>query len=288
VANETPAASPLDPQVITMITGGSPEVSGNVVKVSFPRTDVPVQIDGWSDVPPFMGLTSWASFMPINGGLTMVMGDLVLFEDEVNPVMSAALDKGLDVTALHNHFFYAKPPVYFMHIGGTGLVDQVAAGVRAALATVSSVRKAAPAPREAFGSPVSGPSRIDAAKIDAILNTKGKAQKGMYKATFGRTVRDAMCGGCTVGSAMGINTWAAFAGTDQDAVVDGDFAVTEDELRGVLQALRAGRINVVAIHSHTMGESPRIIFLHYWGRGAAADLAKTVKSAVDKMAPQHP
>jgi hypothetical protein len=106
----------------------------------------------------------------------------------------------------------------------------------------------------------------------------------MYKATFGRTVRDAMCGGCTVGSAMGINTWAAFAGTDDDAVVDGDFAVTEDELRVVLVALRDGGINVVAIHSHTMGESPRIIFLHYWGRGSAADLANTVKSAVDRTA----
>jgi hypothetical protein len=114
---ETPATSPLDPRAITAITGGSPEVSGNAVKVSFPRTDVPMQIDGWSDVPPFMGLTSYAAFMPIDGGKVIVMGDLVLFEDEVNPVMSAALDKGLDVTALHNHFFFAKPPVYFMHIG---------------------------------------------------------------------------------------------------------------------------------------------------------------------------
>jgi hypothetical protein len=104
----------------------------------------------------------------------------------------------------------------------------------------------------------------------------------MYKATFGRTVTDAMCDGCSVGSAMGINTWAAFAGTDNDAVVDGDFAMTEDELQSVLKTLRGGGINVVAIHSHTMGENPRILFLHYWGRGPAADLAKTVKSAVDE------
>lgn len=123
-------ATALDPRTITSITGGSPEVSGNVVKVSFPRKDVPVQIDGWNDVPPFMGLTSYASFMPLDSGGVMAMGDLVVFEDEVNPVMSAALDAGLDVTALHNHFFFAKPAVYFMHIGGKGNVNEVATGPR--------------------------------------------------------------------------------------------------------------------------------------------------------------
>jgi hypothetical protein len=283
-AADAPAASALDPNAITSVTGGTPEVSGNVVKVNFPRKDVPVQIDGWSNVPPFMGLTSYASFMPLDAGRVMMMGDLVLFEDEVNPVMSAALDKGLDVTALHNHFFFAKPAVYFMHIGGTGPVDQVAAGVKAALDASKSVRQGSAAPHEAFGAPVRGTSRIDATKLDVVLATKGKAQDGMYKATFGRKVSGGMCGGCSLGSPMGINTWAAFAGTDDDAVVDGDFAITEAELRGVLQTLRAGGINIVAIHSHTMGETPRMMFLHYWGRGAAADLAKTVKSSVDKTA----
>jgi hypothetical protein len=282
VAPDTPDRPAPDPQAITKITGGSPEVLASVVKVSFPRTDVAVQIDGWSNVPPFMGLTSYASFMSIDGGNAMVMGDLVLFEDEVNRVMGAALDAGLGVTALHNHFFFTKPAVYFMHIGGTGPLDHVAVGVRAALEAVKAVRRGASAPRASFGPPVIGRSRIDSSKLDAVLGTKGKAQAGMYKATFGRTVHDAMCGGCTVGSAMGINTWAGFAGTDDDAVVDGDFAVTEDELRVVLIALRDGGINVVAIHAHTMDESPPIIFLHYWGRGSATVLAATVRSAVDR------
>jgi hypothetical protein len=281
---QAPTASALDPNAITAVTGGTPEVSGNVVKVNFPRKDVPIEIDGWSNVPPFMGLTSYAAFQPLDAGGVMMMGDLVLFEDEVNPVMSVALDKGLDVTALHNHFFFTKPAVYFMHIGGMGQVEQLAAGVKAVMDATQAVRQSSAAPRERFGAPLSGTNRIDAAKLDGILATKGKAQDGMYKATFGRKVSSSMCGGCSVGSAMGINTWAAFAGTDDDAVVDGDFAITEDELRGVLQSLRGGGINVVAIHSHTMGETPRMMFLHYWGRGAAADLAATVKASVDKTA----
>jgi hypothetical protein len=278
------AAPALDAAAITKITGGNPEVSGNVVKVNFPRKDVPIQIDRWNGVPPFMGLTSYASFMPLDTGGVMVMGDLVLLEDEVNRVMSAALDAGLDVTALHNHFFYAKPAVYFMHIARKGSLQEAAVGVNAALEAVKSVRRDSPAPRDAFGAAPSGPSRIDAAKLDAILATKGKAQDGMYKATFGRNVTSSMCDGCTLGSPMGINTWAAFAGTDDDAVVDGDFAVTEQELRDVLKTLRGGGINIVAIHSHTMGETPRMMFLHYWGRGSASDLAHTVKDAVDRTA----
>jgi hypothetical protein len=280
----TASAAALDPSAIAGVTGGTPEVSGAVVKVSFPRRDIPVQIDGWNAVPPFMGLTSYASFMPLDSGGVMMMGDLVLFEDEVNPVMSAALGAGLDVTALHNHFLYAKPPVYFMHVGGMGPVEKVAAGVKATLDAVKSVREGASTPRPAFGPAVAGTNQIDAAKIDGALMAKGKAQDGMYKATFGRKVTSAMCAGCSVGSPMGINTWAAFAGTDDDAVVDGDFAMTEDELRPVLETLRGGGINVVAIHSHTMGETPRIMFLHYWGRGKSADLAATVKNAVDKTA----
>jgi hypothetical protein len=285
-ATSPPAGAALDANAIAAATGGgTAETSGAVVKVSFPRTDVPIQIDGWSHVPPFMGLTSYASFMPLDGGGVMMMGDLVLFEDEVNPAMSAALDKGLMVTALHNHFFFAEPHVYFMHIGGAGPAEHVGAGVKAALDAVRSIRKEAPTPRETFGyTPVPSPSHIDAEKLDRALGMKGTVKTGMYKAVFGRTVSGAMCGGCSIGSAMGINTWAAFAGTEDNAVVDGDFAVVEDELQDVLKALRGGRINIVAIHSHMTGETPRTLFLHYWGRGAAADLAKTVKSAVEKTA----
>ncbi len=282
-ASAAPKA-PLDANRIALATGGKPEVSDNVVKVSFPRDDVKVDVAGWNKMPPFVGLTSWAGFVPAEkpGEEAMVMGDLVLFEDEVNPAMSAALDNGLEVTALHNHFFFDKPHVFFMHIGGEGSVEQLGKGVKAALDAAHAVRQKAPKPAADFGPPPPMPSKIDAEKLDAIFGAKGVAKDGMYKGTFGRKAQ-AECG-CTVGKAMGVNTWAAFAGKDDNAVVDGDFAIAESELQPVLKALRGGGINIVAIHSHMTSESPRILFLHYWGRGKAADLATTVKHALDLTA----
>jgi hypothetical protein len=285
--SQPPAAAPkpaLDGERIAAATGGKPDIADGVVKVSFPRDDVRVEVDGWSNVSPFMGLTSWAAFVPAEkpGVEAMVMGDLVLFEDEVNPAMSAALDNGLEVTALHNHFFFDKPHVLFMHIGGEGSAEQLGKGVRAAIEAARAVRKKAPQPASTFGAAPPKPSKIDGAKLEPILGVKGAAKDGMYKATFGRKTQ-AECG-CTVGKAMGVNTWAAFGGTDDNAVVDGDFAVAEGELQPVLKALRAGNIRIVAIHSHMTGESPRLLFLHYWGRGPAQSLASTLKQAVDLTA----
>jgi hypothetical protein len=285
-ATPAPAAAkpPPDAARIASATGGKPETADNTVKVSFPRDDLPIAIDGWK-MPPFMGLTSWAAFVAGEkaGVETMVMGDFVLFEDEVNPAMSAALDNGLEVTALHNHFFFDKPRVYFMHIGGEGGVDQLGKGVKAMLDAQHAVRKKAAQPATASGAPVlAATSKIDGAKLDAALGIKGQSKDGMYKAVWGRKTQ-AECG-CTVGKAMGVNTWAAFAGTDDVAAVDGDFAVTESELQPVLKSLRGAGINIVAIHSHMTQESPRILFFHYWGRGKAADLASSLKKAVDLTA----
>jgi hypothetical protein len=211
----------------------------------------------------------------------MVMGDLVLFEDEVNPVMSALLDAGVDVTALHNHFFFDQPRVFFMHIGGEGSVASLGKGVRAGLDRAAEIRKKTPKPPAASGAPaLPAKSTIDSAKLEAALGAKGQSKDGMFKIVVGRETQ-ASCG-CTVGKAMGVNTWAAFAGTDEAAVVDGDFAVAESELQPVLKELRAGAVNVVAIHHHMSGESPRMLFVHYWGRGKASDLAATVKRALDK------
>ncbi len=276
--------APIDAARIAAATGGKPETTDDVVKVSFPREER-VDIAGWTKVPAFMGLTSWAAFVPGEkpGIEAMVMGDFVLFEDEVNAAMSAALDNGVEVTALHNHFFFDKPHVYFMHIGGEGSVEQLGKGVKAMLDVQRSVRQRSPQVAAAFpGALQNGPSKIDAAKLDALLGVKGATKDGMYKATMGRKAQ-AACG-CTVGKAMGVNTWAAFGGTDDNAVVDGDFAVAEPELQPVLKSLRAAGINVVAIHSHMTGESPRILFLHYWGQGKAADLAASVKRALDLTA----
>ncbi len=292
VANSTPAPAPvasapkppLDAARIAAATGGKPETTDNVTKVSFPRNDVKIDVDGWAKMAPFMGLTSWAAFVPGEkpGAEAMVMGDLVLFEDEVNAVMSAALDNGLEVTALHNHFFFDKPHVYFMHIGGEGSVEQLGKGVKSALDAEHAVRQKSAQPASAFGAPPPSPSKIDGAKLDAVFGLKGTSKDGMYKATWGRKTR-AECS-CTIGSAMGVNTWAAFGGSDDNAVVDGDFAVAEGELQAVLKSLRGSNINIVAIHSHMTGESPRILFLHYWGRGRASDLATAVKRAIDLTA----
>lgn len=278
------AVPALDQAQLSRITGltGAWNAAEGVYKVTLPRTDLPVTVDAWK-MPPFMGLTSWAAFMAGGKQEAMVMGDLVLFEDEVNPVMSAALDAGLEVTALHNHFLHDEPKVYFMHLGGEGTAENLAAGVRRALDTVRATRAAHPVPAPNFGPSIPSTNAITGKSIDALLGTQGQAKDGMFKIVIGRTV--VMECGCTVGKDMGVNTWAAFAGTDADAVVDGDFAVHEDELQPVLKSLRAAGINIVAIHHHMTHETPRTLFLHYWGRGPAADLARALKQALALQIP---
>ena len=257
---------------------GAYHAGEDVYRVTFPRTDVTVSIEGRT-MHPFMGLTSWAAFTPDAHGELMVMGDLVLFEDEVNAVMSAALDHGLEVTALHNHFFFETPRVMFMHIGGLGSAGKLAGAVAAALAKVKEVRLASPQPTAGFsGVRTAGTNSITATALDAILGAQGQTQGGMYKVNIGR---QASMHGKTVANQMGVNTWAAFAGTDGAAFVDGDFAMLEAEVQGVLKALRKNGINVVAMHNHMTHEEPQYIFLHYWGKGAAADLAKALRAALD-------
>ncbi len=207
----------------------------------------------------------------------MVMGDTVLFEDEVNPAMSVALENGLSVTALHNHFFFDRPRVYFMHLSGEGSVDSLATAVRKVY-DIKKIRAATPRPNESFGTkPLPEKNSISAAPLNDLFGIKAEENNGMVKFTIGRS---ATMHGVKLDKEMGVNTWAAFAGSDDDAVVDGDFAVTEDELQSVLKALRAAGINIVAIHSHMAQESPRILFFHYWGRGAAKELAQAVKSGL--------
>jgi hypothetical protein len=270
----------LDTAAIESATGlkGSFNKTENVFKVSKPRDDVKISVDRWT-MPPFMGLTSWAAFTPTPmGKATMLMGDTVLFEDEVNAAMSAALDAGVEVTALHNHFFYDQPKVYFMHIGGIGDTRRLASAVKAVYDRVAQVRAAQPTPASSFVGDIPTPSSISAPPIEAILGTKAQSKDGMVKVTIGRPAK---MHGTTVGNEMGVNTWAAFAGSDEQAVVDGDFAMHEDELQTVLKTMRGEGINIVAIHQHMTHERPRYLFLHYWGKGKAVDLAKAVKKALD-------
>ena len=275
-------AAPLDTAQIETGTGlkGTLNEAEGVFKVTAPRNDVKVSVDGWQ-MPPFMGLTSWAAFTEGKKAPAMVMGDLVLMQDEVNPVMSALFDAGLSVTALHNHFFYDEPKVYFMHIGGEGTADKLAAGVKVALDKVKEIRAGHPEIAKAFGKAFApGSNAISGAEIDVVLGSKGQAKDGMFKVVVGRKAK--MECGCDAGKDMGVNTWAAFAGTDQEALVDGDFVVLENELQAVLKSLRHDGINIVAIHHHMIGETPRYLFLHYWGRGPASELAQAVKNALDK------
>lgn len=272
----------LDQAGIESATGlkGSFNDEEKVFKVTFPRGDLGVKVDEWK-MPAFMGLTTWAAFADGKSSEAMVMGDLVLLEDEVNPVMSVLLDSGLSVTALHNHFFHDEPKVFFMHISGEGSTAGLAKGVRAALDKVREIRTASAKPAMSFGGGIPETSTISSAPLVAVLGGKPQEKDGMVKFVIGRTAK--MPCGCEIGKEMGVNTWAAFAGSDDNAVVDGDFACLETELQPVLKSLRAGGIRIVAIHSHMTLENPRYVFLHYWGRGKSAALATTLKSALDSQ-----
>ena len=276
-----PLAAPpssLDTAKIEQLTGakGKLDEKEGVFKVSMPRDDLSITAAGVKVTPP-MGLTSWAAFKKMSRH-TVVMGDLVLLEDQVNPVMSIALDNGLEVTALHNHFFWDSPKVMFMHIGGMGDEETLAGAVGKVFAAIKETSGGKGTVPMADIDPAR--SSLDPKKIDAIFGQAGQMNSGVYKVTFGRQTK---MHGEDMGSTMGVNTWAAFAGSDEKAVVDGDFAMTESELQGVLKALRNNGINIVAIHQHMVGESPRILFLHFWGVGETETLAKGLKAALDSQ-----
>jgi uncharacterized protein DUF1259 len=279
VSASAQAAKPgsgLDTARIEQLTGakGKLDEKEGAFKVSVPRTDLAVTAAGVRLTPP-LGLTSWASFQRA-GERAMVMGDLVLLEDQVNPVMSAALDSGLEVTALHNHFLGDTPKVMFMHIGGAGDEAALATAVGKVFARIKDTSGGRGELPKGDVDPAK--TTLDPAKIEAVLGHKGDLAGGVYKVVIGRRTR---MHGHEVGATMGVNTWAAFAGSDETAVVDGDFAMAESELQGVLKALRGAGIAIVAIHQHMAGEQPRILFLHYWGVGATTSLAKGLRAALD-------
>jgi hypothetical protein len=260
---------------VTGLKGKMNEKEG-VYKITFPRDDVKIAVDGWT-MPPFMGLGTGAAFTETKNG-AMVMGDTVLFEDEVNPVMSVALGNGLSVTALHNHFFFDHPNVYFMHIEGDGTVEQLAGAVRKVYDKIKEIRAANPQLKDSFdATPLSEKSSISAEPLNKLFGMSGEANNGMLKFSIGHP---ATMHGVKIGNAMGVNTWMAFAGSDDNAVVDGDFAVTEDQLQSALKAMCVGGINIVAIHSHMTHEQPRILFFHYWGQGPAKKLAEVIQGAL--------
>jgi hypothetical protein len=270
------AEAKLDTAKIEQLTGVKGEFNERekVFKVSVPRSDLNVSAAGVKLTPP-LGLTSWAAFQEA-GDQTLVMGDIVLLEDQVNPIMSEALADGLEVTALHNHFFWDAPKVMFMHIGGMGSEETLAGAVGKVFAKIKATSGGKGEVPQADLDPAT--TSLDPTAIEMILGIKGQMANGVYKLTVGRTTQ---MHGYDVGNTMGVNTWAAFAGSDDKAVVDGDFVMLEQELQPVLKALRGAGINVVAIHQHMTMETPRLMFLHYWGIGATRQLAQGLKAALE-------
>jgi hypothetical protein len=208
----------------------------------------------------------------------MVMGDTVVFQDEVTPAMDAAFAGGLEVTGLHNHFFYDEPKVYFMHIGGMGDPEKLAAAVKGVWDAIKKVRSGHSEPATHFSGGVPKAGTIDAAAIGKALGQKSETQAGVVKVTIGR---EGMMHGVKVGGSMGLTTWAAFSGSDESAAVDGDFIMTANEVQPVLRALRKNGIHIVALHNHMIGEQPAFYFTHFWGKGSTQDLSKGLKAALD-------
>jgi hypothetical protein len=272
-------AGDLDAKAISQAAGTQASVQEDgVVRIEWSRDDVPVTVDAMP-LPPSAGLGSWAAFKAVDNGAT-VMGDNVVFEDEITPAMDAAFAHGLKVTALHNHFIFDRPPVYFMHIEGHEQdAATLAKGVRAVWDAVKAVREETPRPADRFGGRVPETNRkIYISSLQRILGTKPDVMDGVAKFSFERS---ATMHGVPVGPSMGISTWAAFTSDAKYAAVDGDFAMTADEVQLVMHALRKVGIHIVALHNHMIGGEPFYYFLHFWGKGSPEALAHGVRAALN-------
>src|SRR5258705_1169969 len=269
------AAMPADYQAVLTALAKQGDFKDNVLRVNIPRNDLKVSIDGVATPTPF-GFGGWLALTK-GTGMDVMMGDLVLTEDEVNPVMSALLTSGLDVTALHNHFFFDTPRIYYMHVHGHGSPTELAAKVKPALALIGVHPSAASA---AAGRAIDG--KLDSAALAKIVGYDGEQNGAVYKITICRPDIPLAEMGASINARMGLNTWAAFYGSDADAVVAGDVAMLESEVPPVLKSLRSNGIDVVAIHHHMTGTQPTVIFLHYWGKGSAQKLATAFRPALDQ------
>jgi hypothetical protein len=253
-------------------------VAGDVHRYGFPRTDLTVTLDGVT-IKPALALGGWVAFKPM-GGEVMAMGDLVLLETEIKPVMTKMIENGLDITAVHNHLLRANPATFYMHVGGHGDPVKLATAIKAALAE-SKTPLTPPAP-------TSAPPAIDldTAQLDQIIGAKGQPNGGVYQFAVPR--RDPVSEGgmalAPVGP-LGVATAIGFQPTGSGhAAITGDFVMIASEVNPVIKALRAGGIEVTALHSHMLDEQPRLFFMHFWANDDAVKLAKTLRTALDEMA----
>jgi len=258
--------------------GRNAAVSGDVHRYGFPRTDLQVTVDGVGIKPAF-ALGGWTAMKPAHGGV-MVMGDLVLLETEINPVMSKLIQNGLEITAVHNHLLRANPATFYMHVGGHGDPVKLATAIRAALGE-SKTPLTAPTP------PASQPSiDLNTAQLDQMIGIKGQANGGVYQFAVPRRdpVNEA---GMQIAPAgpMGVATAINFQPTSGGkAAITGDFVMTANEVSEVTKALRENGIEITALHSHMLDEQPRLLFMHFWANDDALKLAKGLRAALDKMA----
>ncbi len=271
-------AQEVDWQKVDDAFGRKPAVSGDVHRYGFPRTDLTVTLDGVT-IKPALALGGWIAFKPAHGG-AMAMGDLVLLETEVNPVMLKLIEGGLEITAVHNHLLRASPATFYLHVGDHGDPVKMAAVIRDALAA-SKTPLATPAP--------AGPAPavdLDTAQLDQIIGVKGQANGGVYQFAVPR--RDPVTENgmqiSPVGS-MGVANAIGFQPTGGGkAAITGDFVLTGDEVNPVIKAMRANGIDVTAVHGHMLDEQPRLFFLHFWAVDDALKLAKGLRAALDKTA----
>jgi hypothetical protein len=270
---------PADYQAVLATLGKSGDFKDSVLKINIPRNDVRVTI-GQRPAPTPFGFGGWIAMTKGDAGMNVLMGDLVLKEDEVNPVMSAILANGLDVTALHNHFFWEQPRMFYMHVHGMGSAADLARRVKPAIDLIDEAARRAGPPAPA--APATS-DKVDGAALAKIIGQAGEQNGAVYKITIGRPDINLREHGAVINARMGLNTWAAFTGTDADAMVAGDVAMLDREVTPVLKALRDNGMSVVAIHHHMTGTSPAVYFAHYFGTGPAAKLAQGVRAALDLL-----
>jgi hypothetical protein len=273
------AQIPADYDGVLKALGKTGDFKDNVLKVNIPRNDLTVTIDGTLTPTPF-GFGGWLAMTKGSGGMDVMMGDLALLEDEVNPVMSALLDNGLEVTAVHNHFFFESPRIYYMHVHGHGKAADLAKMAKPALDLIGKVPAAHQSTVTGAASNIQA-GQVDTAKITATVGHAGEQNGAVYKITIGRDDLKITEMGAAINARMGLNTWAAFYGSDANAEIAGDIAMLAQEVTPVLKALRANGLNVVAIHHHMTSTQPAIYFLHYWGTGSVDKLAAGFKAALD-------
>jgi hypothetical protein len=270
--------APLDTVTIEKIMGLKGKFNNGEYKITVPQNDLDIAVDGFKIIPA-MGLGTWIDFAPSYDG-SMIMGDIVVTETDVRPVQQEIIHQGLTISAIHNHFVRNHPNILFMHLGGSGPLEQVAQKARAVLDKIKEIRGGDPSKGTISNGTVA--NTLDTKILDEILGYKGEMNKGVYKYTIGRPDVHLKEHGITVSTYMGFNTWAAFQGTPEKAAVAGDFTMLENEVEPVIKALVENGIEVVAVHNHMVHEQPRIFFLHYWGVGNVESLAKGLKAALNQ------